>query len=386
MSVRIGFLLPYSSIYPDLYNNFIQGFQAALPPSLLQQQAFQFIPSFTKQGGVKDTLDAAQRLVFFDGVDILSGLISYTSLEILAPLLESRQKTGFFCDMGEYLLPLNHLSPRIFFNSFQYWQAEFSLGYWAHQTYGDRGMCIMSMYEAGYQMHCAFRQGTMAAGSAALEYSVMHNMPGHAQMKDNVKQALQKIRESKPSFLHTLFCGTESTDFLAAFAASDLNGKIPLLLSAHMASPEMLRQVKDLGLIAYAASMYNETNDSKLNRQFIQTYTSQAGTPVNHFALMGYETGLAMAKLHPYIQRKDWATVNRLLQTETFESPRGMRSYCHNAALASPVIDIEKISIGDGIMRKLVINQGITPLYNHQLFKDIHTERATGWQNPYLCV
>jgi branched-chain amino acid transport system substrate-binding protein len=51
-----------------------------------------------------------------------------------------------------------------------------------------------------------------------------------------------------------------------------------------------------------------------------------------------------------------------------------------------PTIDIEKISIKNKIIHKIVIEQGRALRYDHAVYEEIHKEHLSGWQNPYLCV
>lgn len=386
MLVKIGLLTPYSSIYPNMSADLVNGFEAALPETLKGERVFQFIPEYVGQGGIAATTEAARKLLAFHQVDFLSGLVSYKAVPDLVPLVEQRKKLAFLFDVGEYIPYTGHLSNSFFFNSLQLWQAEYALGYWAHKEFGDQGSCVMSLFDAGYHLQSSFRQGAIMAGSQVMQSTVLHGNPRESMVKLHGANYFQQIHTHFPTYLHPIFCGTEAVEFYEEYARSSLNGKVPLVVSSHMASDEILEQVAHLGLTIYAASLYNYNSTDKANLRFKQLYAQQTGQKPSFFSLLGYEMGLAMQHLVPHLQRRDMATVAKLLREETVKSPRGERSFFLDSSYSVPVIDIEKIETGDNVVRKFIISQGRALPHNNVIFETIHRESVSGWQNPYLCV
>jgi len=386
MSIRIGFLAPYSSIYQGMSDDMVGGFYAALPDHLLQSRFFEFVPEYIRQGGSKDITAAVRKLVHFNNVDILSGLMSYKSLPDIIPIIEGRKKLGFFMDMGENIPYNHHISDYVFFNSFQFWQSEYALGHWAFKEFGDKGTVLMSLYDAGYHLQSAFRQGAVVAGSQEMDYAVLHGDPAKSQVKENVRQFFRETYTRFPSFLHGIFCGDESVEFLREFAGSELNGKVPLIITSHMASEEMLDKIGDISIDMYAASMYSYHSEDKLNKDFKTSFERYTGRKANTFALLGYEIGKMLLEMVPYLEKRDFNTVARLLKNSTVKSPRGERSFYLDSQYALPVIDIEKIRVRNGKIDKVIVGQGRSMKYNSFIFDEIHRENVSGWQNPYLCV
>jgi branched-chain amino acid transport system substrate-binding protein len=183
-----------------------------------------------------------------------------------------------------------------------------------------------------------------------------------------------------------LFCGNEAIDFLVEFHQSGLSENIPLIISAHMASDELLEQISNLNMKVYSASMWDINSQSDLNIRFKQQYTLQTGNKANLFSLLGYEMGLLFYQLIPDFMKRDWDSVIRNIRNETVKSPRGERNFFLDSNYSTPIIDIEKIEIESNNVRKMVIGQGRSLKYNHNIFSEIHNECITGWQNPYLCV
>jgi branched-chain amino acid transport system substrate-binding protein len=62
--IKIGFLTPYSGVYPFYGNHLMAGILLGLYPDGMQHNEFQFIPVYTKQGDAKSVVDAVNQLVF----------------------------------------------------------------------------------------------------------------------------------------------------------------------------------------------------------------------------------------------------------------------------------------------------------------------------------
>ncbi|RZJ56210.1 MAG: hypothetical protein EOO45_29040, partial [Flavobacterium sp.] len=67
--LKVGFLMPYSGIYPYYAQHVMAGIYCAAMKMKLSQQDFAFVPVYVGQGGTKAVLEALQKLLFFEGVD-----------------------------------------------------------------------------------------------------------------------------------------------------------------------------------------------------------------------------------------------------------------------------------------------------------------------------
>ncbi len=144
--LKIGFLVPYSFIYPGMSHDVIDGFMTSIPEKYMKN--FQFYPEFVNLGNDNDVTMAVNKLIMFHNVDVLSGFLSYLLLPVVVPLLARKNKLCFFFDMGEYLPPLTKLPATFFFNSYKFWQLEYALENWAQKSLGGKGAILMSVYYA----------------------------------------------------------------------------------------------------------------------------------------------------------------------------------------------------------------------------------------------
>jgi branched-chain amino acid transport system substrate-binding protein len=385
-SIKIGILSVYSSVHPRLNQQLIEGFVLPFAKDFNGEKTFEFIPEYVHQGSMKSVEEAVKKLIHFHDVDIVSGLISYKVISQIIPFIEARKKLGFFFDLGEYLPSERLLSPNVFYNSFQLWQAEYALGYWAHREFGDKGMVVMPLYESGYQMHSAFRQGTVNAGSQAIDYHMIPYEEGQSQISHHVDHLLNALQQTTPTFLHVLFSGNEATEFLAKFYTSGLQHKIPLLVSPLMTEESWILPVTHLMSSFYTASTWNQESPEIANQNFVQSFLSNTGRKPGIYELLGYEMGLMFKEILPEMRRHDWTAVQQILQQETLSGPRGLVNFWPQSGFVVPSIAVEKTMFDNKRKTTVAVGGGSGMLYNSPSFECIHEECKTGWQNPYLCI
>jgi branched-chain amino acid transport system substrate-binding protein len=382
--IKIGFLFPYSSINPNMSNDIMDGFYAALPATY--RKYYQFYPEFVNQGGSEPVKAAINKLIMFHRVDMLSGFLSYMLLPEILPLISRKNQICFFFDMGEYLPPLYPLPGNFFFNSFQFWQLEYALGNWAQKQYGGKGAMLMSIYDSGYHIHSSFWQGAISAGAKEIDMHTVPYNPHMTDIKPILPEFFARIEKSKVDYLHALFCGNEALDFFSMYKKSDLHKNIPLLVTPHMASDVILSKISNLSLNFYSASGWNYNLNTSKNILFKRHFELFTGRKPTVFAVMGYEMGLALLPVLPQMQKDDIESAASCLKTSQIDGPRGKRSFTINHNCEKPIVEIEKISVQSMNYSKLLIEQGKAMEYDHAVFEDIHTQCTSGWKNPYLCV
>ncbi|SFD61464.1 amino acid/amide ABC transporter substrate-binding protein, HAAT family [Chitinophaga sp. CF118] len=383
--LTFGFLSPYSGIYPHYSSHLVTGWLLGMGLDPVRQRSVQFMFEYTQMGGVEASVAAARKLLFFNRVDILSGLISYKAAPGLIPLIESDKKPAFFFDMGEYIPHFPYLSPDVFYASHQLWQSQYALGHWAQSNLGNGGRMIMPIYEAGYHLTSAFQQGVAAAGGTQISFNVLpfdHNEPDRMEL-DAIFDQLSK---DAPPYVHAIFAGNMGTRFLEKWIESGFHKKIPLLINETMAYDDVLDDIKHTDLQIYTSMMWMREDENKANQVFVKKFESIAHQPANMYALMGYEAGLMWRELLPHAQKRDWDTVKQLLRTGIINGPRGEKNFYPSSGFALPVSNIIKITTTGNKIHKIILDQGRGMRYDAKEFELIHNESVSGWQNPFLCI
>jgi branched-chain amino acid transport system substrate-binding protein len=383
--LKIGFLTPYSGIYPFYGHHLMAGILLGLFNDPLKQTEVQFIPAYTKMGDPKNALEALNKLIFFDQVDLISGLISYKSIPDMVPAIESFNKLAFFFDLGEYIPYFNHLSPNIFYSSQQIWQSQYALGNWAFKEFGGTGIVVMPVYEAGYHLSGAFYKGVTDAGAGELGIHVIPVDPANAKNID-LDKFFSEVERINPSYVHAIFAGDIGNQFLAAWKQSRFHKHIPLIVVENMAYDDLLQDIANLDLELYTGTTWSRTSENIRNKDFVKRYENSGGQMANIYGLLGYEAGLALRAVKPQLDKRDWDGVKSLLHKESVVGPRGERNFYPLSGFSLPVIDIIRIKTSLNKIYKTVISQGSGLKFDSPNFKEIHEECTSGWQNPYLCV
>lgn len=384
-ALTVGLLTPYSGIYPYYSAHLATGWLLGMGLDPARQRTIQFIPEYTQQGSLKVCEEAARKLLFFNRVDILSGLISYKSIPGMIPIIEKEKKPAFFFDMGEYVPHFPYLSPDIFYASYQLWQSQYALGYWAHNTFGSGGHMIMPVYEAGYHLDNTFQQGVGAAGGTSLNLTILPSDP-QEPMKMELDDLFAKWKNEQPAYVHAIFCGNMGTRFLQRWISSGFHKKVPLLVHETMAYDDILDDIKHIDLEIYTAQLWMKEDENKANQVFIKKFESIAKQPANIFALMGYEAGLIWKELLPHALKRDWDTVKQQLRSGIIQGPKGEKNFYPLSGFALPDSNILKITTSGNKIHKLILDQGKGMRFDARELEIIHNESVSGWQNPFLCI
>ncbi len=363
----------------------MDGIWSGLPKKL--HRYFEMVPEYVRVGEPKAIQPVLEKMLSFQNVDLISGMVNYRSMRKFTDTINKFKKICLFADMGEYVPFMHDQSPYMFYNSYQSWQSQYAMGYWAQKKFGGRGIMVMSNYESGYHFHAAFHEGVQVAEPTPMKMLTMRTYSNLAiSAEDMLMEYLGNLRKEAPSFINAMFSGDEAVDFLRVFHREGLHKTIPVIATAPMASYEVLNQVSNLDMTLYSGSIWDMDAEDKLNKKFKQAFVNRTGRMPNMFGLLGFEIGQALEQLYPYFQRREMEKVQNWLMEQTIETPRGPQSFHLKSQYATPVINIEKITIANNLVRKMVIEQGRSLPYDHKVFEEIQNGVSSGYFNTYLCV
>jgi len=373
--------MPYSGIYPYYAQHVMAGIYCAAAKMKLSQQDFAFVPVYVGQGGTKAILEALQKLLFFEGVDVVTGMVNIKVLDEIRPLLENHQKLGLFFDMGELAPSPAGYGPNIGLISMNFWQAQYALGKWAVKEFGKDGQLIAPIYEAGFNLNAAFVDGAGAAGAERLHSMVLtENLANKDGLQlDGFFAALEK---DPPHFVHAIFTGKMGNDFLQQWRSSKFYDAIPLVIAENMGYEDMLDDVKHLGIKVYSSSGWNRNDESVYNRNFVKDFEDFGKQQANVFGMIGYEIGLSLAVMMPLIKRGESANALQQLKNQGVTGPRGVLDVDADGR-QRPNIDITRIITNNQNINQTIIAQTSAVGFDTSL---LYQETVSGWQNPYLSV
>ena len=384
-SLKIGFLTPYSGIYPYYSQHLFTGWLLGMGLDPMQQNTIEFVQEYTHMGSLNACETAARKLLFFNRVDILSGLVNYKSVPGMVPLIENDKRPAFFFDMGEYVPYFPYLSPDIFYASQQVWQSQYALGRWAQGKWGAGGHILTAVYEAGYHLNNSFQQGVAAAGGNELQLTVLPFDPNDPHRMELAGFFAQLAKEPPP-YVHVILCGSMGTRFLEQWIQSGFHKKIPLLVFETMAYDDILEDIKNVNLEIYSAQLWMREDENKANQLFVKSFETIAKQPANIYSLMGYEAGLVWRELLPHALRNDWVAVKQQLREGIINGPRGEKNFYPSSGFALPAANILKITTSTNKIHKIILDQGTGMRFDAKELEAIHQESVSGWQNPLLCI
>lgn len=384
-SLKIGFLTPYSGVYPYYSYHLVTGWLQGMGLDPTRQRTIEFVQEYTHMGSLNACETAARKLLFFQRVDILSGLVNYKAVPGMVPLIESDKRPAFFFDMGEYVPYFPYLSPNIFYASQQVWQSQYALGRWAQEKWGDGGHIITAVYEAGYHLNSTFQQGVASAGGRQLQLSVLPFNPDDPHRME-LDGFFEQLAKEKPPYVHVILCGSMGNRFLEQWVKSGFHKKIPLLVFETMAYDDILDDIKSADLEIYTAQLWMREDENKANQAFVKTFEDLAKQPANIYSLMGYEAGLIWKEVLPYALKNDWSAVKQQLREGVINGPRGEKNFYPSSGFALPSANILKITTSNNKIHKIILDQGKGMRFDAKELEVIHRESASGWQNPLLCI
>ena len=377
--------MPYSGVYPFYAQHMMAGIFCATAKLSFKAKDFEFIPVYIAQGSSKATLEAVQKLVFFEGVDLLIGMVSLKVLDDLKPILENHQKLGLFFDFGELVPPKEGFGLNIASISMNLWQSQYALGNWAVKEFGTDGQIVSPLYETGFNLNVAFLNGAAAAGAsgtAALNNFVLPEAYANSELL-NLEPFFEAIDKETPAFVHAIFTGKMGNAFLEQWRSSKFYNTVPLTTVENMAYQDILHDVSHLGLKFYAASSWQRKSETPNNRDFVKRFEEFGKQEANVFGMLGYETGLAIATMMPFLRKGDALAAIQFLNNQKVIGPRGELNLQNQSSNLFPVIDINKINTNTTAINQTVVAQSSAIAFDTST---IYQETVSGWLNPYLSV
>lgn len=372
-TLKLGWLIPYSGIFRNLKHDLVKGFQTAFAAEH-PDMTIESYPEFIQTGGQKPAEDALKKLLLYEQVDLVIGVLSSKVVLNLLPQINQGHTPLIFMNLGADI-PVKALSgDLLFYNSMHLWKSQWSLGRWAQNAYGGEPAINMSLYESGYGLHESFKGGIAAAGASTLKLNVTRSETAIA----DITPLIDYINDQRPSYAHVLLSGREGTQFLQELQKAGLD--IPLTTTPYLTT-SVTREDIPPGIRLHSAATWFPTLDSPANWLFHERYIRQTGETPNSFSLLAYETGLVLAAA---LQHGHAELAKRLKETNVI-GPRGEIGLSTSPLTTAQPTYIWSTTTGADEKKVLEQCPGREVEWDHPSF--INNEYyTTGWQNPYLCV
>ncbi len=379
-TLRVGALLPASTIYPTLASEFVAGMQLAFAPSTSSGLAARSVEVITQTigRGHGTTYGQAQSLLAAK-VDVVVGLLTPMMAARIASLFQAANTLLLASSTGENL-PLAATQAVVFHHSLQQWQANWALGNWAAQSLGRRVVIASDFHDSGYDSLYGFQQGFSAAGGSVLEAVVTHG----PQAAHDVNYLLKRIQNLHPDLVYAAYCGANAAELVQAYA--NLSGARPPLIGNGFLVDELL--LPSMGKAAVgisSAHAWTPALDTPANRTFLATYQTSYGQTPSSLALLGYETGLLLntalaasgGVAHP-------SRLAPALAVATIASPRGTVAMDANSHSTTGPLYLREVQWLDGVATNTVRHQ--IPAASQKGISAQGSGLKSGWLEAYLSI
>ena len=382
--IKVGVLVPYSGIYRNLRSDFLNGIDAAIPEALKRDIVFQ--PEFIQTGGTKQVEDAFRKLVLFESVDLLTGIVGTGILANLVQSINTEKIPCIINNLGGYM-PIETLaSPYLFYNSMHLWKSEWAIGKWMQNKFGGIPAIGSHVYDSGYNLHECFRIGTVASGADECRLHVL-KLEGLQGFADTAP-LIEVFKHEQPSHVHMILSSKEGTEFMNKFYSDAIADTIPISVSPFMVNDDDVFDSNKSPEV-FNALTWDYYSENLENTRFKNDYEHAFDVKPNVFSLLGYETGLAITEAIDKLNnnRPDKNKLTEALSQADIKGPRGKIAISTTDFNTPQPIYIRSAKI-DGDNRQIknevidVVN-GIE--WNDKTLASVRQGNHS-WQNPYLCV
>lgn len=371
--LTIGLLLPVSTITP-MSRDFEQGLKQAIKDQVNPHDwEIELIPEFIGPGSRLRVEESIDKLFSYYHVDVITGIVSNMVGAAIAPKFERYKKPFIMNNIGEHIPNPELFNPYVFINSIHIWQQIWSLGYWAVKTFGNKGMFVASIYDAGYSFTNVLKLGMDAADKdSSMPFSIAQLTPG-AKTADP-RTVFEHIEMFKPDFVFSAFCGEEATAFQEAYATAGTKN-IPLL-----ALPFLLENfdAKEHELEVYTALSTTEPVSSEESGDGISLQDQI-------YYQFGKETGMILAEALKI--KGDGNLIDALNQVKVNSERGTLHIDAQKPGRDNQIYLVKNTHSGNrNNIKREVVRKLETVDISDKALSDSLQELSSGWENPYLGI
>ncbi len=382
--IKIGVLLPKSSLYPSIGFDLLNGLKARLDS--VQHFSYELLYENIGAGGDSNEIyNKAEKLLLRDAWIVLA-FLDHSEATKLDMLFRLQKRILIVLDPGAHVpLTWNDGSPYRFTISLQTAFNNYVTGALAAKSGNKRAFFASSFYEGGYLQTYSYLKGHEREGGTIHFHSIVPFHRNQYQTSDLV----HAFEHHQPDAILAQFSAEAGEVFLSGYARTSICRQVPLYVSAFMLEENWLDTLPYpfdgiKGCISWCRSLDNDKN-----HQFVNTIRQQHEATPNIFTLLGWEGALLVNQLarSPEAPKR---TDEVLAKAECMElhSPRGpLRLHEGSRIFFSPVYQAEivKNPTTGNCQLKLIGN------YPCESEKSAFTnETPTGvfskWTNTYLCI
>lgn len=320
--VKLGLVLPYSSVYATLGNDITKGLELALGEADNRVAGREFVVlKQDSQVNPKVGLQIATRFIRSDKVDFLIGPVASHVAMAMRKAAHDSKTFMIIPNAGADPLTREQCSPYIFRTSFSNWQPYYPMGSWMAGPEGLRRVSLLAPnYAAGKQALSAFKESFIPAGGQVVSEQ-------YPDLKETDYQPyLSRLAQEDTQAVFVFFAGSSAVKFVLQYKQAGLDKRFPLYASGFLVESSVLQAQGEAALGIKTSMHWADTMDNPANRRFVESYRKKfGGEHPSIYAMQGYDTGkvLLQALRKTGGNTSDKAALRKALETAEIDSPRG---------------------------------------------------------------
>ncbi len=382
MQYKIGFLLPQSNGYA-VQRNFLTGFKMAIASNpALEWKAFVESIAF---GSRKVIAEKYNKLCLQEDVDLIVSIGQWRAYLENAQMFDQNRTPTIFNEIGANLPLPQPLSPHIYTNSLNLWQSYYALGKYLQAQGHQKLMMVSHYYDGGYGMPFALFKGFESPTTQPTMPFMVQDSFGEQELVQ-LEQYIQQqeadavcISLSNPRHLHVL-------DFLTSSKVAE---KVQVVTSPYWIDDDILEKhpnAKAEGI--HSVNTWSRSLKNPINQQLVADYEEEEEERISPFVLLGYETGMLVAKAHEALGDK-WAkrkSLKSFLSEAKLEGPRNGYHFHPDLQCSFSQHYLRKVETTSNGFENTIVREVSGLQDSMELIELYQQSVSTGWDNPYLCV
>jgi branched-chain amino acid transport system substrate-binding protein len=384
--LRIGILLPRSTLFPSVSIDILNGTKACLSHYKTNEDFKLLTDNIGFGTNAGEVYAKAEKLLLQEDADIVIVFADVQMVEMLGPLFKASNKLLMMVNFGAGFPDSWHPVPNTLVHSLNFCLHTRLTGKMAAKQTNKQAAYVASFYDSGYRQCYSFMNGHQQNGGIPCYTHITH-FKEEAFTLAPLEVFLKQHKEVKS--LLCLFAGDQAAKFYREAATLQQQYGLDFYVS-----PMMLdEQLKD-----WPGEKFNLKNTkgytpwvSKLNNEsnlvFKLAYEKTINKKANLFALLGWETGMLLnCFLHQYKAGISHAVqMPEALGNITIDSPRGWLKL--DAATNHTYGSSWLVSCNSNM--EVTIDEEAFDIekewkaFTNEIFP---TGESSHWRNTYLCI
>jgi len=382
--IKIGILLPKSSLYPSIGFDLLNGLKAQLDS--VQHFSYELLYENIGTGGDSNEIYNKTEKLLLQESWIVLAFLDHSEATKLDMLFRQQKRILIVLDPGAHVpLTWNNGSPYRFTISLQTAFNNYVTGTLAAKAGNKRAFFASSFYEGGYLQTYSYLKGHEHEGGTIYFHSIVPFHRNEYQTSDLV----YAFEHHQPEAILAQFSAEAGEVFLGRYAQTSICRQVPLYVSAFMLEESWLDTVPYLFDGIKGCTSWCRSLDNDMNHQFINAIRHRYATTPTIFTLLGWESGLLINQLahNPETPKR---TDEILEKTESMElhSPRGvLRLHKDSRIFFSPVYQTEIVNNPDtGNCQLQLIGDYPCESEKSAFTNETPNGVFSKWTNTYLCI